>query len=129
MQVASQLNLKTSGFRKGFGDALLQLHESENINESRFVSVVLTEADIGVQVPGVVALEHAAPETLQAGGIVAVVVFPDLPGDGLGPARVGRLGELLAHDLDLIEGLGDAGHRVAEEPLMVSVFPARIPFA
>jgi len=62
---------------------------------------------------------------LHASRVVAVVILPDLPGDGLGAAGVGRFGEFLADDFDLIEGV-EGGYLVFEEALVVSVFPASV---
>ena len=69
--------------------------------------------------------DDPAPDALQAGRIVAAVVLPDFPGDGLGTARVRRLGQLPADVLDLVDR-GLRRHFVTEQPLVVGVFPAGV---
>ena len=70
-------------------------------------------------------LDDPAPDALQAGRVVAAVVLPDLPRDRLGPSRVGCFRQVAAEVFDLV----DRRQRrwlVAEQPLVVRVFPTRV---
>ena len=70
-------------------------------------------------------LDDPAPDALQAGRVVATVVFPDLPGDGLCPSRIGRFGQAAAEVFDLVDRL-QRGRLVAEQALVVRIFPTRV---
>ena len=123
--VTAHLDRVPAEFSDAGRDALLQLHQGEDIHEGGLVGVVGAEAHVHAQDPLSLLLQEAAPDALHAGGVIAVVVFPNLPRDGLGTAGVGGLGQLLAEDLHLVEGF-QGRHLVFEQPLVVGVFPARV---
>ena len=101
------------------------MHECEYVHECRFVGVVGAEPHVHAQHQFAVLHKQPAPDALQAGGIVAVIVLPHLPGNGLSPPGVRSFSELTGHRLNLIKR-SQRRCAVLEEPLMVRVFPPRI---
>ncbi len=103
----------------------LQPDQGEDVHEGGPVGVVGPEARVHAEPAPPLPFRDPAPEALQAGGVEAVVVGADLPGDGLGPPRVGNLRQGAAHRLDLVERLARGGG-VGEQALVVGVVPARV---
>jgi len=101
--VPSHPHLFAREFRHARGDFLLQLHQRKHIHESGFVGIVGAETDVHVENRFSFDFKDAAPDALHAGRIIAIIVFPNLPGNGLGAARVRRFRQFAGQNLDLIK--------------------------
>lgn len=123
MTVASELDFPTTEFCDAVGDFLLELDEGEDVHEGGTIGIIAAEADVHVEVGDIIVFSDAAPNALEAGGVIAVVVVPDFPYNGLCPPSEPCFGELLADGFDLING-GECGGVVVEESLVVGVFPS-----
>ena len=104
--VSPQFNRPAHKFGHPACDFPLELHQGEDVHEGGLIGVVGTKAHVHVEkgICHAPRFYNPAPDALHAGGVIAVVVLPHLPGDGLRAARVGGLRELLAQGLDLVEG-------------------------